>query len=85
MDAAIRRASKKIGARLRALRTERGLTLEMAAERAGLHDKHVQRVETGETNMTIATLIALTRTYEVDLVELFIEKRAALPRTRLSR
>lgn len=61
----------RVGVRIRSLRLERNLTQEQAAERAHLSVKHLQDVERGETNPTIASLIALSRALGVTLSELF--------------
>lgn len=69
--AAIEREKLRLGARLRALREERGLTQAAAAERAGLHAVQIARVEGGSANPTIATIVAMARAYEVELAVLF--------------
>ncbi len=63
-----------MGARLRALRAERGLSQEKASELIGIHAKHLQRLERGTANVTIATLIAVTQAYGVVLGSLFSER-----------
>ena len=56
---AIGRAQRRLGLRLKAIREERGLTQEQAAERASIHAKHLGVIEGGKSNATIATLVAL--------------------------
>lgn len=62
---------RALGARLRRLRTGLGLSQEAAAERIGIHAKHLQRIETGSVNVTIATLVAVAVAYSVPLLRLF--------------
>ncbi|MAT25224.1 MAG: hypothetical protein CMN31_21675 [Sandaracinus sp.] len=38
------------------MRTERELTQKQAAERVGLSEKHLRRIELGKANVTLATL-----------------------------
>ncbi len=68
---AVERELLRLGARLRELRDERGWTLEQTAERAGLHPVSLSRVETGSVNVTVATLVAVTRALGVEIVALF--------------
>ena len=58
---------------LRALRTARALTQESASEAIGIHPKHLQRIELGTGNATVATLVAIAVAYEVPLTSLFEE------------
>jgi transcriptional regulator with XRE-family HTH domain len=53
------------------VREERKMTQELAAERAGLHAKHLGVVEGGGANVTFATLVALAFAYEVSLSAFF--------------
>lgn len=68
---AVDRALKRLGKRVRALRQERGLTQEQAAERAALDAKHFQAIEGGRTNVTMASLVGIARALGVRLAELF--------------
>ena len=68
---AIERARKRLGLRLRAIREEKGLTQEEAAEKAAIHAKHLSVIEGGKANATFGTLVALAFAYEVTLSALF--------------
>ncbi len=68
---AFERSKKRLGVRLKELREERDLTQEQAAELAGLHAKHIGVVESGKTNATFATIVALAYAYEVSLAAFF--------------
>jgi transcriptional regulator with XRE-family HTH domain len=59
-----------IANRLRALRLARGLTQWQLAER-GLSYKYYQRIESGQANVTIRTLVRIARALGVPFHELF--------------
>ncbi len=65
------RALKRLGKHVRALRIDRELTQEEAAEIARLDGKHWQDIEGARTNPTVATLVGVARALEVTLSELF--------------
>jgi transcriptional regulator with XRE-family HTH domain len=67
----VQRERKRLGRRLRELRTARGLTQEQAAEMIGIHAKYMPRVEAGRANLTVDVLIAASVAYEVALHDLF--------------
>lgn len=67
-DQAVRRG---IGVRLRELRTERRLSQEGVAERAGIACKYVGEIERGETNPSVTILVRLARGLGVPVAELF--------------
>ncbi len=73
---ALREEQRRLGARLKALREERALTQEQAAEQIGLHSNHLQRLERGAANVTLATLVALSLAYRVSVRSLFEEPRS---------
>lgn len=60
-----------LGARFKQLRADAGLTQQDAATRAGIVMTHLQVVERGTGNPTIAVIAALARAYGVTLQELF--------------
>ncbi|WP_224368464.1 helix-turn-helix transcriptional regulator [Hyalangium versicolor] len=72
----IKRERRRLGLRLRALRTARGLTQEQAAEMIGIHPKYMPRVEAGRANLTVDNLIAASVAYGVSLRDLFPEAYA---------
>ena len=67
----IRKVRQRLGEHLRALRVERELSQEEAAEAIGIHPTHLQRLERGVGNATVATLVAIAMAYEVTLPSLF--------------
>ncbi len=58
---------RRLGKRLRELRAERDLTQEAAASAAAIDPKHYQAIEAGTSNVTMATLIGLTKALGVPL------------------
>ncbi|UYQ65778.1 helix-turn-helix domain-containing protein [Streptomyces peucetius] len=60
--------------RLRELRRRRGLTLEAAAQRAGLSPAHLSRLETGLRQPSLPMLLALARIYGTTVAELLGEQ-----------
>lgn len=62
---------KRLAKRCRALREERGLTQQRAAEMAGTSITYLQVVESGRGNPSLAILAALARAYGITLAELF--------------
>ena len=65
---------KALGARIRTLRKERGLTQEALAERAGLHSRYISRVEQGDANFGVSVVFDLARGLSVKPAELFAEQ-----------
>lgn len=61
----------RLDKRVRALRNEKGLTQEEAAGRASLDAKHLQMIEGGRTNATVASLVGIARSLGVTLAQLF--------------
>ena len=71
---AVEKELARLGERCRALRIERELSQEQAAEKAHLHANHIRRIENARGNPTVATMVALARAYKVSLAELFGEE-----------
>ena len=61
----------RIGERVRELRDKLELSQEALAEKAGLASKHIQDIEHGRTNPTVATLVGLADALKVDVRDLF--------------
>ncbi|MFE6778996.1 helix-turn-helix domain-containing protein [Streptomyces sp. NPDC057702] len=62
-----------VAPRLRDLRRRSGLTLETAAQRAGLSPAHLSRLETGRRQPSLPMLLALARTYGITVSDLLGE------------
>ncbi len=60
----------ELGSRLRRLRTDRGWSQDVLADRSGLHRAHIGEIERGETNVTLQTLKTLADTLKVRMSEL---------------
>lgn len=58
---------KHIGARITALRQEKGLTHEQLAEQAGLFVGEIIRLEKGRNNIKLADLISVANALDVDI------------------
>jgi transcriptional regulator with XRE-family HTH domain len=64
---------RAFGARVRELRTKRGLSQEQLAERASLHRTYIGGVERGERNVGLRNVHALAAALEVAVADLFPE------------
>ncbi|WP_432483469.1 helix-turn-helix domain-containing protein [Kineococcus esterisolvens] len=73
----------RIGPRLRALRTARGLTLDRLAAESGISASTLSRLETGARRPTLDVLIPLARVHRVALDDL-VQARTGDPRTHLT-
>lgn len=63
---------KKIfGARVRALRTEKGWSQEDFAFECGLHRTYIGAVERGERNISHENIKKIADTFRIDIAELF--------------
>ena len=71
--------SLRIGRRLRALRTERGMTILEMAAKAGVSAGSISQIERGATNPSISTLQKLRAALGVTLWS-FLETEAEAPR-----
>ena len=60
----------RIGARIRELRLKREWSQEEPADRANLHRNFIGAVERGEQNLSLASLVKISKTLGVKLVDL---------------
>ena len=60
----------RIGHRIRAARTERGLTQKALGSLAGVHDVHISRLESGTLDTRISTLRKVAEALDVSVAEL---------------
>jgi len=63
-------ATEKLGARVRELRRERGLTLQGLAEKSGVSRAMISKLERGEKNPTLVIAARLAEGLEVTLSQL---------------
>ena len=64
-------ALRRLGKRVKAARQERGFTQEVLAERMGLSPGYIRRIEGGQENLTVASLVKLARALGTTLPRLF--------------
>ena len=62
-SAAIAAVLDHVGARLKRIRTQRGMTLTGVAEATGISKSTLSRLETGQRRPTLELLLALSHTY----------------------
>lgn len=58
---------KDLGKRVRAIRKEKGLTMESLAYKAEIEYRQLGRIERGEVNATVISLLKIAETLQVDL------------------
>lgn len=62
---------KAFGANLRKLRAEKGFTLTSLAQDAEMEIRQLGRIESGEINTTISTVLSLAKALDVHVSDLF--------------
>ena len=62
---------RKLGDRIRRLRSRKGWSQEEFAAVSGLHRTYIGAVERGEKNLTISTLHTLAKTLDTSIAQLF--------------
>ena len=81
--AAITAALEQVGARLKRIRTQRGMTLSGVAEATGISKSTLSRLETGQRRPTLELLLSLSHAYRVALDDLVAAPPEGDPRLRL--
>jgi transcriptional regulator with XRE-family HTH domain len=66
----------RLGARIRALRQARRLTLRVVADRAGVTESFLSQVERDVTSPSIATVGRIARSLDLSIAQLFAEEYA---------
>ena len=61
---------RRLGENLCRVRAARGLTQMELADASGLHWRHVQKIEAGESNVTLVTMARLADGLQVDAMTL---------------
>jgi transcriptional regulator with XRE-family HTH domain len=61
---------RALGKRVRELRKERGYSQEKLAERAGIHENHVRRIEGGTANPSYVVLVKIAKALGVVVAKL---------------
>ena len=62
---------KKVGNNLRRIRQEKGLTMEQLAHEAEIEYRQLGRIERGEINTSILSLLRICQALHVDVDNLF--------------
>jgi transcriptional regulator with XRE-family HTH domain len=62
---------KALGSRIRELRLKREWSQEEFADHCGIHRSHMGEIERGETNLTLSTLLVISKKLEASISALF--------------
>jgi transcriptional regulator with XRE-family HTH domain len=61
---------RRVGAKVRALRSAQGLSQEELADRAGLHRTYISQIERAVKNVTLVSVEKVAKALDVSLAEL---------------
>jgi transcriptional regulator with XRE-family HTH domain len=81
----LERVLTSLGAQLKALRNERGWTLELLAKMSDLSEPYLCRLESGSRQPSLAALLTLARVYEIPLRNLLEDDGKARPPCKIIR
>jgi len=62
---------KCVGANIRRIRNEKGLTMESLAHETEIEYRQIGRIERGEINTTIISLVRIAEVLKVDISQFF--------------
>jgi len=79
------RVLTSLGAHLKALRTQRGWTLDRLSKQSKLSEPYLSRLESGARQPSLAALITLAQVYEIPLRTLLEGDGQAMPPCRIIR
>jgi len=68
---------RQVGINLRKLRVEKHLTQEQLADIASMSARHIQKIERGELNITLRTIVRLCSALHVEPIKLFSKMEEA--------
>jgi len=74
----------RVGANIVRMRQARGWTLAELSERSGLFWRHLQKIESGELNATLATVAKLSTAFKVTAAAI-LARAPEVPRPRARR
>ncbi|MDQ0047793.1 transcriptional regulator with XRE-family HTH domain [Paenibacillus polymyxa] len=62
---------KLVGARIRVLRKEKGLSQEALGEKGGFHFSYIGQIERGEKNVSLLNVAKIAKSLDINLIQLF--------------
>ena len=71
---------KRLSINVRTLRNSARLTLKRSSERAEMHWRHWQKIEAGQVNITLQTLVRLADVLGIDPADLLREPKEGMPK-----
>lgn len=67
----MQQVQKALGSRIRELRLKKALSQEAFADLCDIHRSHMGEIERGETNLTLSTLLVISKKLEITISALF--------------